>query len=50
MRATGPGVVDRSRTPVDETSTGFGAAIAVVRFVVVALFTLLRLRLSRRPA
>jgi multiple sugar transport system permease protein len=30
--------------------TGFGAAIAVVLFVVIALFTLLQLRLSRRPA
>ncbi|MGH3001112.1 MAG: carbohydrate ABC transporter permease [Gaiellaceae bacterium] len=30
--------------------TGFGAAIAVVLFVVIALFTLLQLRLSRRQA
>jgi ABC-type sugar transport system permease subunit len=30
--------------------TGFGAAIAVVLFVVIALFTLLQLRLSRRSA
>ena len=30
--------------------TGFGAAIAVVLFVVIALFTLLQLRLSRRAA
>lgn len=30
--------------------TGFGAAIAVVLFIVIALFTLLQLRLSRRPA
>lgn len=30
--------------------TGFGAAIAVVLFAVIALFTLLQLRLSRRPA
>lgn len=30
--------------------TGLGAAIAVVLFVVIALFTLLQLRLSRRPA
>jgi ABC-type sugar transport system permease subunit len=30
--------------------TGFGAAIAVVLFVVVALFTLLQLRLARRSA
>ncbi|HVC87927.1 MAG TPA: sugar ABC transporter permease [Gaiellaceae bacterium] len=30
--------------------TGFGAAIAVVLFLVIALFTLLQLRLTRRPA
>jgi len=30
--------------------TGFGAAIAVVLFVVIALFTLIQLRLSRRAA
>lgn len=30
--------------------TGFGAAIAVVLFIVIALFTLVQLRLSRRPA
>jgi ABC-type sugar transport system permease subunit len=30
--------------------TGFGAAIAVVLFVVIALFTLLQLRVSRRRA